>query len=56
MWLDRTQFTLGAWFAVVSGAGAIAGLPWLYLVLSIAGGGLLVVAALVAARTRHQQP
>lgn len=57
MWLDRTQFTLGAWFAVVSGAGAIAGLPWLYLVLSVAGGGgLLVVAALVALRTRRPHP
>lgn len=54
MWLDRTQFALGAWFAVVSGAGAIAGLPWLYLILSIAGGGgLLVVAAMVALRNRQ---
>lgn len=56
IWLDRTQFALGAWFAVVSGAGAIAGLPWIYLVLSLAGGGgLLVVAATVAARTRRRR-
>lgn len=56
MWLDRTQFALGAWFAVVSGAGAIAGLPWIYLVLSVAGGGgLLVVAATVAVGARCRQ-
>lgn len=53
MWLDRTQFALGAWFAVVSGAGAIAGLPWIYLVLAVAGGGgMLLVAATVAVRGR----
>lgn len=53
MWLDRTQFALGAWFAVVSGAGAVAGVPWIYLVLSIAGGGgMLAVAAAMAARTK----
>lgn len=57
MWLDRTQFALGAWFAVVSGAGAIAGLPWIYLVLSVAGGGgLLAVAATVATRSRRRRP
>ncbi len=57
MWLDRTQFALGAWFAVVSGVGAIAGLPWLYLILSIAGGGgLLFVAALIAVRMRRHRP
>lgn len=54
MWLDRTQFALGAWFAVVSGAGAVAGVPWIYLVLSIAGGGgMLAVAAAMAARTKR---
>jgi len=54
MWLDRTQFALGAWFALVSGAGAIAGTPWIYLVLSLAGGGgMLVVAGAIAVRTRQ---
>ncbi|MGI8625728.1 MAG: hypothetical protein ACR2J5_04025 [Geodermatophilaceae bacterium] len=53
IWLDRTQFALGAWFAVVSGAGAVAGSPWIYLVLSVAGGGgMLAVAATLALRTR----
>lgn len=53
MWLDRTQFGLGAWFALVSGAGALAGSPWIYLILSMAGGGgMLLVASTVAARTR----
>lgn len=53
MWLDRTQFALGAWFALVSGAGAVAGTPWIYLVLSLAGGGgMLAVAAAMAARAR----
>lgn len=56
MWLDLTQFALGVWFALVSGAGAIAGLPWIYLVLSVAGGGgLLVVAMTVAMRTRRRR-
>jgi len=54
MWLDRTQFALGAWFALVSGAGAIAGTPWIYLVLSLAGGGgMLVVAGAIALRSRQ---
>lgn len=57
LWLDRTQFTLGAWFALVSGAGAVAGLPWIYLLLSVAGGGgMLVTAAALAARTSLREP
>ncbi len=57
MWLDRTQFALGAWFAVVSGAGAVAGTPWIYLVLAVAGGGgLLAVAATLAARSKLSGP
>jgi len=56
MWLDRTQFALGAWFALVSGAGAVAGTPWIYLVLSLAGGGgMLVGAGTMAARSRLRE-
>lgn len=57
IWLDRTQFALGAWFALVSGAGALAGTPWIYLVLSVAGGGgMLAVAATMAARSKLSGP
>lgn len=57
IWLDPTQFALGAWFAVVSGAGAITGSPWIYLVLSVAGGGgMLAVAAAMSARCKLSGP
>lgn len=49
LWSDRVQFGLGAWILVSSGAGALAGVPDVYLVMSVAGGGgFLLAAAMIA--------
>jgi hypothetical protein len=47
MWSDRVQFWLGAWILLSSGAGALAGVPGVYLVMSVAGGGGFLIAAAV---------
>lgn len=53
IWLDRSQFFLGALFVVVAGVGGLLGSPWAFLVLSTAGGGgMLVVSALSLLRQR----
>ncbi|MEP6761707.1 MAG: hypothetical protein ABJA93_10135 [Sporichthyaceae bacterium] len=54
LWQDRVQYGLGAWIVVVSGAGALAGSPAIYLVMSLAGGGgFLLAAATFALRSRR---
>ncbi len=53
---DRTQFALGAWICLVTAIGVLAGLPHLMLIMSLAGGGgMLVAAAAWALRIRAQQ-
>jgi len=47
MWSDRVQFGLGAGILLSSGAGALAGVPGVYLVMSVAGGGGFLLAAAV---------
>ena len=47
LWSDRVQFGLGAWILVSSGAGALAGVPDVHLVMSVAGGGGFLLAAAV---------
>lgn len=51
-WRDRAQFGLGAWILVTTAAGVIAGLPWLYLVMALAGGGGFLLAAAWFTATR----
>lgn len=46
VWQDKLQFGLGAWIIVVTGLGSLAGLPAMYVVMSLAGGGGFLVAAL----------
>ena len=53
MWSDRVQFRLGAWILLSSGAGALAGVPGVYLVMSVAGGGFLLAAAVIALVSRR---
>lgn len=54
LWQDRAQFGLGAWILVTSAAGALAGTPAVYLVMSLAGGGgFLLAAAWFAVRARR---
>lgn len=49
IWQDRTQFALGAWILIVTTIGAIVGAPHMLAVLSLAGGGGLLVGALADA-------
>lgn len=56
---DWSWFALGAWIAVMAGIGAMAGMPSNYLVMSVAGGGGLLVGALachVAGRRGRGRP
>lgn len=54
IWQDRTQFALGAWILVVTVAAGIVGMPHMLAVMSLAGGGgMLVGAVAVAARRRR---
>jgi hypothetical protein len=46
---DLTQFLVGAWIMVTTGVGCLLGLPALYLVMCVAGGGGFLVAAGVLA-------
>jgi hypothetical protein len=45
IWRDRVQYGLGGWIVAVTAAGALTGLPGLYLVMSVAGGGGFLLAA-----------
>jgi hypothetical protein len=42
IWLDRGQFRLGMWLMAVNVIGAIAGQGWQSLIISIAGGGVML--------------
>ncbi len=52
MYRERYWFALGAWIVVVAGVATMLPLVALYLVMSIAGGGGMLVAALVTSVTR----
>jgi hypothetical protein len=57
LWQDRVQYGLGAWILICSGAGALAGTPGIYLVMSLAGGGgFLLAGAFFALRQRGGGP
>lgn len=45
IWRDRLQFGLGVWILLTTSAGVVAGLPWIYLVMAVAGGGGFLLAA-----------
>lgn len=52
MWQDPVQYGLGVWILLASAAGALAGSPANYLVMSLAGGGgFLLAAAYFASRS-----
>jgi len=53
MWQDRHGFGLGAWVLISTCLGALAGLPGAYLVMSLAGGGGFLLAALWSAARRR---
>ncbi|SCF11129.1 hypothetical protein GA0070216_105118 [Micromonospora matsumotoense] len=52
IWLDRTLFRLGVWLTAVNIVGVLAGPGWHALVVSVAGGGGMLVAGALA-RQRH---
>lgn len=54
MWEDWRMFALGAWIAVVSGIGTLVGLPGVYLLMALAGGGGMLVAAAFAHLARRR--
>jgi len=51
---EPSQFVLGAWICVANVAGLLAGAPALLLVMGVAGGGGMLLAALVEHVRRHR--
>ncbi|WP_199853760.1 transporter [Plantactinospora sp. BB1] len=55
IWLDRNMFRLGVWISVINIAGMIAGTGWHALLISVAGGGGMLVAGVhFLLRDRHR--
>jgi len=54
IWEERIQWALGAWICVSTIAAALVGSPHMYLVMSLAGGGGMLVAAGVEAARRRR--
>lgn len=52
VWRDRVQFTLGAWICLATTVGVVVGTPHMLLVMALAGGGGMLVAAGVLGRHR----
>lgn len=46
MLLDKAQFAVGCWILLINAVGGYAGIPGHYVVMSLAGGGGLVAAAI----------
>ncbi|MBT0993587.1 hypothetical protein KIN34_04715 [Cellulomonas sp. DKR-3] len=51
LWRSTPLYALGAWLLLTGAAGAFAGLPGSYAVMAFAGGGGMLVAALVSRLT-----
>lgn len=43
LWFERPMFRLGVWLILVFGAAALAGTPWVFLVLTITAGPALIL-------------
>lgn len=54
MWEDWRMFLLGGWIAVVAGATTLFGVPGSYLLMSLAGGGGMLTAAVLAHVSRRK--
>ncbi|MGC4745283.1 transporter [Micromonospora sp. DT201] len=55
IWLDRDLFRLGIWISVLNVVGVIAGPGWHALVVSVAGGGGILVAGAIARRRQRNR-
>lgn len=53
LWRSGILYGLGAWIVLVGGGATIAGLPAMYLVMAVAGGGGLLVGAALAHLRRN---
>lgn len=42
---ERLQFLLGTWILVTNAAAILSGLPWAFLILAVAGGGVFLLGA-----------
>jgi hypothetical protein len=47
MWQETRLYVLGVWILLVAGVATVVGLPGLYLVMALAGGGGFLLLALV---------
>lgn len=63
MWRSTVLYALGAWIALVGGAATVAGLPGTFLVMALAGGGGMLLGALIThvlefrgSRSRTHEP
>ena len=54
VWHDKIQFRLGVWIAIVTAVVAIIGPPYLYVGMSVLGGGGFLVAAVLAHSERRR--
>ena len=55
LWHSRVLYALGAWIVLVGGAATLAGLPGLFLVMGLAGGGGMLLGALVTHLTSRNE-
>jgi hypothetical protein len=59
IWLDRAQFRLGIWLTMINVIGALAGQGWQALIVSVAGGGVMLYlgcTGILASRQRSRAP
>lgn len=56
IWLDWSMLTLGGWLLLVNLAGVLAGPGWHSLLVSVAGGGAMIVTALVVSAPARRSP
>ncbi len=54
MWHDRTMYRLGIWVCFVFTAAAFAGVPWVFFVLALGAGPVLVAVGLVQRRNHKR--
>lgn len=54
LWQTTVMYVLGTWFVLLAGVATVVGLPDLYLVMTTAGGGGMLVGALAAHIARRR--
>lgn len=54
LWQTTVMYALGVWFVLLAGVATVVGLPNVYLVMALAGGGGMLVGALAAHLARRR--